>query len=243
MKIDNFLDKEIGRQLMEANREERANHKSSGKLSAGALGSPLQWQILKYFKIPEAPKDEYTLRKFKRGKDIEKWYLDAIPNVQERNFFVEYRGVVGYIDAIVKTEGWDFPIGTAPLEVKSVSNAKFKRITKQLGPDRSHCLQGSLYALAMGVDEFPISYIASDDYRVQTYIVSAEERREEIDLIIDRYNLWVARNAVPVFEPEEQWQANPKYNNYPEWSELTGVEIAEKLKEERLKSAQLALIK
>lgn len=229
MIIDNYLDREISRQIVKANQEERDGHVSSGKLSASMLGQPLQWQILKSMGVPQKEVDEYVLRKFKRGNDVEDWFLKAIPNVLERQKFVEYRNVVGYVDSIVDTCDWEFPIGVAPLEVKSVSNMKFKRIVASGQPDRGHALQNALYAIAEKKNSFAVSYIATDDYRIQTYILSTADWLPDVDKIIDRYDAQKALGRVPVFVAEEKWQANADYNNYPEWSDLSQEEIDLKL--------------
>lgn len=214
--------------LIAANEKERLEHVSSGKLSAGKLGDPLQWQILKVLGAPTKDHDEYVLRKFKRGKDVEEWYTGCIPNVLDKNVFVEYRDVVGYIDAYVDTEGWNFPRGKMPLEVKSVTGMKFKRIVKE-GPQRGHCLQAGLYALAKGDENFALSYIASDDYRVHTFLERTADWKPIIDGIINRFDTQLSLGVVPVFVSEEKWQENPEYNSYPDWSGLDAEGIAAKV--------------
>lgn len=231
-RLDNYLDRHIGAVIQKANDHERANHKSSGKLSASALGSPLQWQILKSLGVPEKPHDEYTLRKFKRGKDVEQWFLSLVPGliIPEKQEFVEYRGVVGYMDAWVDTEAWEFPLGEMPLECKSTANSSFKYIVKE-GPKIGHKYQAGLYALGRAVKHYAISYVATDDYRVQTYVLDVEEVEKDINNIIDLYNSQKATGKVPVFVAKEKWQADPKYNNYPEWSNLDEAGCAKKLAE------------
>lgn len=229
MIIDNYLDKEISRQVIKENQEKRDGHVSSGKLSASMLGQPLQWQILKSFGVPAKEIDEYTLRKFKRGNDVEDWYLGCIPKVLEKQKFVEYRGVVGFIDSVVDTADWEFPSGILPLEVKSTSNAKFKRIVMSGQPDKGHCLQNALYAIAEGMEKMAISYVATDDYRVHTFIVNVSDWATKVEEIITRYDEQKKIGKVPVFIAEENWQKDIKYNNYPEWSNLTQEEIDLKL--------------
>lgn len=236
MIIDNYLDDLVSGVVNEAEREERANHVSSGKLSASNLGAPLQWQVLKAFGVPEPVKDQYTLRKFARGKDVERWYLDKIKScVVDDQTFVEYKNVVGYIDADVDTKDWQFPSGIIPLEVKSVTKLKFDRITgsgnfKQgQGPDVSHCYQATLYGLAKASKRFAISYINADDYRLRTYILEVEQYAEAVHKIIERYEKQLATGKVPVFVPEEKWQADKKYNRYPDWSDLNEEQLDEKL--------------
>lgn len=228
---DNYIDEYISKMMAEKNKEESDNHKSSGKLSAGMLGMPLQWMLLKIKGVPQQPFDSYTLRKFQRGKDVEKWFISSIPNLIEEQKFVEYRNVVGYADTIIDTTTHHFNGGVMPHEVKSVSNEKFKRIIKDGNADRSHRLQCGLYALSLGSKHFAIDYIASDDYRIKTFIYDTAEIKDEIDGIIDRFDKQLATGLVPVFVAEEFWQKSDKYNNYPEWMNLTQEEINKKIKE------------
>lgn len=217
---DSFLDRHIGELLRAADEAKSAKHVPSGRLSASSLGDPLQWQILRAMGVPTEPIDDYTLRKFKRGNDVEEWYLTTIPDVLARQEEVLYRGVVGYLDSMVETAQWEFPSGKLPLEVKSVSNAKFKRIEAQ-GADDNHKLQCGLYGLAKEAENFAISYIATDDYRVKTFIFKTEDFAKEINQIIARFDKQRATGKVPAFEPVQKWQANAKYNRYPQFSELS----------------------
>lgn len=224
---DTFLDKFIGEKLQEQNAKERSEHKPSGKLSASMLGSPLQWQILKAKGIAPKPIDEYTIRKFKRGKDVEDWFMGFIPAV-ERQRFIEYRGVVGFVDAIVDTSEWAHKIGAIPLEIKSVTNLAYKKIMQE-GAKRGHKLQAGCYALALGTDHFAVSYVASDDYRVLTYICETAEVKKNVDDIITKYDEQLKTGLVPIFEAVEKFWSMPIYNNYPDYTELTQEEINEKV--------------
>ncbi len=229
MIIDNFLDRKIGSALLKENEEERKGHKSSGKLSASALWDPLQWQVLHALGVDGRPVDEYVIRKFRRGKDIEDWFIRFLSLIGTQEF-VEYRNVVGYIDAVVDTKDWDFPSGIIPFECKSVSNAKYKRILKQ-GPDKGHLLQGALYGLARKSPKFALGYIAADDLRLHTTLHNTDDFRAEIDLIIDRFDEQMKKGIVPVFEPNEKWQANPEYCRHPELVDKTADELIELFKD------------
>jgi len=217
IRIDTYLDTVIGEKILNQNKQERSNHKSSRKLSASMLGQPLQWQVLKFLNVPAKETDEYTVRKFLRGKQIEDWLISEMHCVEEKQKFVEYRDVIGYVDAMVDTAGNDFNVGIIPHEVKSVSNAKYKRITQQKGADKGHLLQAGLYALATESKHFAIDYVATDDLRVITYVIDTDDVRNEIEEIIDRYNKQIHKQVIPKFEAVEEWQANEKYCNYPDW--------------------------
>ena len=224
---DRYLDDFIGIKLLADNKVEQEARTPSGKLSASRLSWPLQWQILNRLGIKGTPPDEYGIRKMLRGKHCEEWFMSIAPGIVSKQTFREYRGVIGYEDATMSTKAWNTPSGELSVEIKSVANAKFKRILTN-GADRSHILQNCLYALADNKPKFAIVYIAADDYRVKTFIYNTADFKDEVDKIIDRYEKQGL--VVPVFEPEEKWQANPKYNNYPDWSDLTEEEITNKLK-------------
>lgn len=227
--IDTYLNKVVAKIVMEENAKERENHIPSGKLSASILGFPLQWQILKNIGI-EDPMDEYTLRKFQRGRDVEDRVVGWIPNIIETQIEVEYRGVVGFADAIVDMKDHDLKKGVIPHEIKSVVNAYFKWIKKDEQPSRSHKLQATLYALALGYEFSAIDYVASDDYRILTFVFPVTDCKEEIDQIITDYYQQMSKRVVPIFEPKEPWHTKPDYQKYYEFKDLTEKEIEELLK-------------
>src|SRR3990167_3126726 len=193
--IDNYLDRLLSEKLL-ASQEHR---EPSGKLSASKLWWPLQHQILATQFGLKSNIDEYTLRKFERGHQVEEWFVSQIDPLEKQKF-LEYRGVIGYCDSIVDTKDWDTKVGVIPLEVKSVTNMKFKRIEKQ-GADKGHILQNAFYALALGTEYHAITYIASDDYRIYTTIHKTKESQEEIDKIIDEFEVAVKSKIIPLFVP------------------------------------------
>lgn len=196
--------------------EAEPNRAMSGRLSASKLGWPLQWQMLNHLKIPQREVDEYTLRKFQRGKDVEDRIIRWLaPQPSQMQVPVSYRGVNGVADVIL----------THPIEIKSVTNRAFKHIQKE-GSKRGHRLQGELYAKAMEYVTFEVAYTASDDYRILSF---EHEVTDVVDKIIDRYDEQRKLGFVPLFIAEEPWHANPKYNPYPDFMELSEQEIAAKL--------------
>lgn len=230
---DQTIDRKVSESIVEKNKErEDAWGERSGKLSASKLYWPLQWQVLYTIGVPQKEFDEYVLRKFKRGRDVEDWLITQMPGVTETQKFLEYRDVVGYVDALVNAEEYEFGKGIIPHEIKSVSNAKFRRISDE--PDRGHALQGGFYGLAHGSDFFAIDYVSTDDYRIKTYVMSTEKYKKEIDTIIDKYNVamrkWKEDRELPRFEPNEKWQANPKYNNYPDFVNLNTKQAVDLIK-------------
>lgn len=213
-KVNPIIQETIASKVLAASEE----REPSGRLSASRLGWPLQWQMLHHLKIPQKPIDEYTLRKFVRGKDVEdrimKWLA---PSPSKMQVPCEYRGVVGIADVIL-----DYPI-----EIKSVTNMAFKHLMKE-GTKEGHRLQGELYAKALGFTTFGVAYVASDDYRVLCFECTVTDG---VDNIIDEYEAQVAAGTVPVFVAREKWHAIEEYNPYIEWMKLDEGEIAAKLAE------------
>ncbi len=226
---DNYLDRLISENLAKAQEEESSTRTPSGKLSASKLYWPLQWQILSTQFGLKSSFDDYTLRKFKRGKDVEDWFMSQV-NPVEKQKFLEYRGVIGYCDSIVDTKDWDNNYGVIPLECKSITNMAFKWLDKE-GAKKGHIAQNALYALALKAKHHAISYIASDDYRIQTYILDTKDSKVEIDLIIDEFEKAVASKTIPKFEVREKWQADIKYNNFPEFAGMSEEELQIKYNE------------
>lgn len=212
MNVNPIIEETIARKVL----EEQEDKEPSGRLSASRLGWPLQWQMLHTFKVPQPPLDEYVLRKFQRGKDVEdrimKWLA---PQPDQMQVECEYRGVVGFADVVLQY----------PIEVKSVKNSAF-RFKQKEGTSRGHRLQAMLYAKALGFDMFGVAYVASDDYRVLCF---EHEVTDEVDEIIDAYENQVSLGNVPEFQAMENWQGMKDYNIYPEWQNLSAEQIANKL--------------
>lgn len=218
MKLITTLEKRITDALRIENERKSAEHISSGKLSASWLGYPTQWQVLKTIGVPQKPVDDYALRLFLRGNHVEDWVVSHL-NPVEKQKPVSYRNVVGIVDALVDTAEWDFPNGVLPFEVKSVKNSKYKWILDRKSPDRSHLLQASLYALALGTTEFGIIYVAADDYRTHTTVHAVADYKVEIDAIIDRFDEAMSKKEIPAFAlqtEDDSWMINPKYAKFDE---------------------------
>lgn len=212
MKINPRIQEVIAEKVIAANED----REPSGRLSASRLGWPLQWMMLHYFKVPQKKVDEYTLRKFQRGKDVEERVMKWLaPDEKKMQVPVSYRGVVGFADVVLEY----------PIEVKSCTNMAFKYKMKE-GPSRGHRLQAELYAKALLYNTFGVAYVASDDYRVLCF---EEPTTGEVDQVIDEYNAQVKLGTVPVFFAKEKWQAMEEYNPYPEWQDLDAEGIASKM--------------
>lgn len=232
MITDEFLDRTITDNLNLKNDEERASHVSSGKLTASMLGKSLQWQILKVIGVPPKELENYVLRKMLRGRHVEDFVTEHIKGLKSQQEEIIYKDTIGLIDALVDSSEYDFKCGIIPHEVKSVTNMKFKRIVSSKDADLPHRLQASLYALGLGVEYYAIDYVASDDYRILTWVYPVKDTKEMVDKIIDKFQETLKSGILPVFEPFESWQANVKYSDYPDWMNLTQEEVMEKLEKE-----------
>lgn len=232
-KVD-FLETVIKDSVAEKFDNEKALHVKSGKLAASRLGWPLQWQILDIFGVPGKEPDDYTKRKFIRGKQVEDWVIDFLPGLLVKQNEVEYMGVVGKIDGLIYSGGISVPV-----EIKSVTNRAYKHILTE-GPHKSHALQACLYALAKGSPTAYLVYIASDDLRTTSFLLNTEMYKEEIDMIIKTFDSartetikHLQDHDVPddflVFVAKEPWQEKKDYQMYPDWVDLKGKKLLEKL--------------
>jgi hypothetical protein len=232
MEVSNFLENVISNNLLREQIGNKRHTELMGKLSGSILGSPLQAQILHMLGIGEKQQDPYVLRKFQRGHDVEAWVMKHVPGLTDRQTDITYRGARGHIDALVDMAEWDAPeLGVIPHEIKSVTNAAYKWI-KRSGAKWSHKLQAGMYALATDADYFMIHYIASDDYRILSFLFDIKEIAPDVDLIIDEVEDQLMSGLLPEFKSREDWQNNKEYQNYPTWSSLTQEELMLKLESE-----------
>lgn len=231
MIIDQTLQRHIAKVLLEERAKRDDEHVPSGKLSASGLGKPTQWQVLKTLGVPTRELDEYVLRKFQRGNHVEDWLVSKMIGLVEKQKFVEYKDVVGYVDSIIDTKDYEHKCGIICNEIKSVTNANFKWIEKDKTIRLGHALQGALYGLSQGHTHFAVTYVASDDYRIKMFIEPVSKYKGQIEGIIQKYNTAIKNKIVPVFEAVEKWNEKEQYNDYYEWMKLSQSEINQKLKE------------
>lgn len=212
------LDKIITKKLRDQYEKERVEHTPSGKLSGGQLSKPLLEQVLKVIGVPEKPVDDYTLRLFERGKQVEKWIVGYLEGEEQQE--IDYKGCIGFVDKIMNG---------VPVEVKSVKASQWKWLEKD-GAKWGHKLQATLYALGTGATHYKILYVASDDFRTFTYEGLTEETAPDVEKIIKEVKDCLANGKLPAFEPREDWQGSDnysKYSAYPEFISLSP-ELAEK---------------
>ena len=93
MIIDKAINTFIDSELIRENKEREALHEPSGKLSASMLYQPTRFQIMKYLNIPRREFDPYTLGKFKRGIDVETWFVDRL---DKAGFLIESQKAVEF---------------------------------------------------------------------------------------------------------------------------------------------------
>jgi len=227
------INKLITKRLRAEDEERSKNHVSSGKLSASQLGYPIQWQVLKYLSQRKGV-DNYTLAKFRRGRDVEDFIIDSIRwNKIKLQDQVEclYRNVIGYLDIYTPDK--------EVIEVKSITNMDFKWVIKRNKAKHGHILQACLYALALKQNDFSVLYVASDDYRTKLFTFKTVTYKKEVDQIISKFDLTIKARVIPEFEAIEKWNTNKKYNSFIDWVDLKKDQLAKrasklyKLKDER----------
>lgn len=240
--IDTTINKHIDDELIRLNEEREARHNPSGKLSASMLYQPVRFQLLKSIGAPRKPFDAYTLAKFKRGVDVEAWYVEQLKGagvlvedqktLEEMNLtvtdgqpFAEYRDCIGYVDSVIDTQKMQAKKGIIPNEIKSVTNMKMKRI-KSTGIDWHYKIQAALYALAMGSEYYAVTVVSAEDLRSETHIFPTREMKRDVDQAISAYMKamedWKKDRTLPKFEanPHVKWTANLKYAMFEEqWAE------------------------
>lgn len=236
-KLDIDLRNQLIQQLRTNHEAESALHEPSGKLSAGQLGKPLLEQVLKVIGVPVKPVDDYALGLFERGNSVEDNIIKLL-EPDKTQVECEYRGCVGIIDAIKNNRIY---------EVKSVKNSQIPYLdpdntTRRRGADGNmqrvyngakyaHALQGALYALADGKEEFTILYASADDLRTYPHTIQTKDMQPEVDKIITEVEEAIASKKLPKWEAREDWQAKyPEYSSYPEWISLEPELAMEKLK-------------
>ena len=238
MQIEYGISSVIDSSLIKDNQIEIENHVPSGKLTASYLHQPKRFQLLKYLGVPEKELDTFKLRKFSRGRQVEDWFIDKLKTqeglVVSTQETVEYRGVVGRVDAVINQDLLGIKVGNIPHEIKSVTNKNFKYIQK--GDVGEHYkLQAGLYALAKGSDYFCLDFIASDDLRDRCYLFETSEVEWEIEKIINEFTYMVSEHIVPEWDFRQQWQNNPDYMNYdPIWTTCNEYEFRNRLDQLRI---------
>jgi hypothetical protein len=251
--INNYIDQ----QLIAENEARAEKHESSGLLSASMLYQPLRFQVLKTIGAPRKEFEPYVLAKFKRGRDVEDWFVEQLKGagvlvdektLKKHNLELDgeqpkatYRQAIGFVDSVIDTDKMQAKVGVIPNEIKSVTNAKMRRLKN--GIDWHYKVQACFYALAMGVDNYAVTVISSEDLRVKTCIFKTERLKRRINQIISDYKEamanWANNRELPKFEPtpEIPWTANIKYAMFDEnWIEKSDKWVSkerEKLKKQR----------
>jgi len=222
MIIDTYYQDLIDKQLIADNKAREAKHTSSGLLSASMLYQPLRFQVMKSIGIPTKKFEPYLLGKFKRGNDVEDWFVERMKKILvDTQVEVKYRGAIGYLDAILKSDKAQFKKGNIPHEVKSVTNAKLKRITKT-EVDYHFKLQACFYALGLKSEYYALDIISAEDLRVNTYIFQTRLLTSDVNKTIESYDKamkdWKEKQILPKFEvnPKVPWTKNLAYAPFEE---------------------------
>ena len=224
MIIDDTIQKHYNSMLLARNAEKEATHEPSGKLSASMLYQPLRFQVLKSIGAPRKPMEAYTLGKFDRGDEVEAKVALVTKDfgaLVEQQKFVEYREAIGYVDMVVNTDLMPYKMGLMPWEIKSVTNAKLKRINVT-GVDYHYQMQACFYALAMGLKHYAVVIASGEDNRMTTYVYPVESMQREVDHAIGEYmkamEEWRHNQVLPKFAPNPKvpWTSNIQYAMFTE---------------------------
>lgn len=211
--------------LRKEDNERNASHVSSGKLSASDLGSPVQWQVLRYLGVPKRGNDPYELGKFKRGRDLEDGVADDLKTQSipfEQQVKCEYRNCIGYLDIYLDKD--------EVIEVKSCVSMAFKHIEKEERAKHGHILQACFYALALGRDEFSVVYTCADDLRLMRFDYRTKNYMDKVNNAIDCFETAVRLKEIPKFIALETWQSLPAYNRYLDWKEKDTTQLVAEAK-------------
>ncbi len=221
---DQAIQKWINEKLL--TEKKNSTHVSSGKLSASMLFQPTRYQLLKTLGVPQVEKDAYTLGLFKRGEQVEAWYVQQMREMgvlvegsDQKD--VEYMGCVGKTDSIINTNLTELEIGLVPNEIKSVKNAKLAMINKT-GVDIHYQLQACLYALALGSAHYAVTIISAEDLRSNMWVFDTDSMKDEVIKIIKEYDHalkeWNENMRLPILEarPYAKWAVNKSYSMFGE---------------------------
>lgn len=225
------VEQTISTKLRKKHEIERAEHISSGKLSASQLSKPLLEQVLKIIGVPEAPTSDYSLRLFERGHQVEDWVVKQLVDKKtEQQVEIDYKGVVGYVDFV--HEG-------IPYEVKSVKSSAWGYLQKQ-GIRYGHKLQAGLYGLALGKEQAQVVYVCADDFRIMQCALVVADIKPEIEKIMGEVKQALKSATLPEFKARESWHDKPeygeKYSSYGEWLQLPTDLAMQKLERDYSKS-------
>ena len=236
-KLNTDLIQEISLELRRLNTERELAHERSGKLSAGKLGQPLLEQVLYVLGVPPKPAEDYALGLFRRGESVEESFLQLL-KPDDTQVEVEYRGVIGYIDAVRNDMIYEVKsIKNSGVKYIDPSNDKKRRspqglVPEYTGPKYGHTLQLTLYLLGKQKEYGTLVYVSSDDMRIYPHIIDVKTMAGEVDRIIDQFEAAIQSKVLPRWEAREAWQANAQYSSYPDWISLEPAQAMQKLKQQ-----------
>lgn len=185
--------------------------------------------------------DSYTIRKFKRGHDVEAVaveFFTGVPKHEQKDgewltpkegypitgkFMLQaqpvkgYRGMTNNVDILE-----DVGHGVIVHEIKSATKMAFDKVNgsgRSKGntnpePHSHYATQASSYALSdwgKPVINCIIHYFNADDYRIVSFFVNFKEFKPVIDKNIDDIQNAFATKEFPVFEAKNDWEKIKKY--------------------------------
>jgi len=235
--LTNWINRQINEKRIKDNEASRANHKPSGRLSAGSLFRPVRSQLMKTLGVPMLPFDAYTLGVFDIGNDVEAKFVQSLHDAgvivptkdlkkynlewdkEKKQAFGYYKETIGLVDAVVDTTDFDdLPnMGVMPFEVKSCTSYKYKHIKKMKGDvDWHYKLQACQNALIMGSKYFAVVMISKEHPDPHVSIFRTREIQRDVDLIITKYDKalanWKKDQTLPKYEADHRVKWVSKYS-------------------------------
>lgn len=181
------------------------------KISMSSLGGCIR-KLLMMGKpeYPSEPVDKYTLRTFRHGKilenDIRLALIDQKVLIAEQ-LELEYRGISGHLDFIVKNE----KMGQNYLfDIKTAKESSFQYLDKKNNEmSEDYKYQLTSYYYSKGTDgqlikdkyKLPpmamISYVSKDNSLFYEPVLNVEEFKPKLDAKIDEIEAWQKEGALP----------------------------------------------
>lgn len=238
--------KEYEKRLYTTIKETPDEYQETGQISGSKIAQPTLTAVLTMLGV-EKEFDGYTLAKFMRGHDVEEKFIERVfhkpKEIAERgcwecedsHFEWQYEIPKGYRGSTCSIDVLEtVPQYVTIHEIKSVGKMKYDNVTAsglrkkgEAGPDHSHCLQVSLYALSLNRINTPrclIHYVNADDYRVATFEINPYDYKEELDSRIDAIYHAFTTHELPEYIPFEAWQKG-KYNSFNELENLSKEDV------------------
>jgi len=180
------------------------------RISMSGLGNCMRKLILTERKAKHFDFDARNYRVFAMGFQVEEFVLKSLRAkgiVFKEQEAVEYRGITGTYDAILRDDESD---ALTLIDVKSVHSMKFNYLNKE-GVDKNYAMQLWGYQKALEgkykLSHIPrIFYVSKDDLRIEDLGVPRSDWGDKVDAKIDEIEKWRASDDLPPEKKERDWE-------------------------------------